>query len=90
MSLPFPPYYRYLLAVPLEPFAQRCMDGPGIHSAVGAVVGLCSRWEAGNLLQRACGAMGLGDCTVGMWGFYTDPVSPASLFDSFIGNLADW
>jgi hypothetical protein len=23
MSLPFPPYYRYLLAVPLEPFAQR-------------------------------------------------------------------
>jgi hypothetical protein len=25
-----------------------------------------------------------------MWGFYTDPVSPASLFDSFIGNLADW
>jgi hypothetical protein len=66
------------------------MDGPGIQSAVGAVVGLCSRWEAGNLLQRACGAMGLGDCTVGMWGFYTDPVSPASLFDFFIGNLADW
>jgi hypothetical protein len=66
------------------------MGGSGIHSAVGAVVGLCSRWEAGNLLQRACGAMGLGDCTVGMWGFYTDPVSPALLFDSFTGNLADW
>jgi hypothetical protein len=49
------------------------MGGSGIRSAVGAVVGLCSRWEAGNLLQRACGAMGLGDCTVGMWRFYTDP-----------------
>jgi hypothetical protein len=34
--------------------------------------------------------MGLGDCTVGMWGFYTDPVSPAALFDFFAGNLADW
>jgi hypothetical protein len=32
------------------------MGGSGIRSAVGAVVGLCSRWEAGNLLQRACGA----------------------------------
>ncbi len=36
------------------------MGGSGIRSAVGAVVGLCSRWEAGNLLQRACVAMGLG------------------------------
>ena len=34
--------------------------------------------------------MELGDCTVGMWGFYTDPVSPAPLFDFFTGNLADW
>jgi hypothetical protein len=31
-----------------------------------------------------------GDCTVGTWGFYADPESPASLFDFFIGNLADW
>ena len=45
------------------------MGGSGIRSAVGVVVGLCSRWEAGNLLQRARGAMGLGDCTVGTWGF---------------------
>jgi hypothetical protein len=36
------------------------MGGSGIRSAVGVVVGLCSRWEAGNLLQRACGAIGLG------------------------------
>ena len=65
------------------------MGGSGIRSVVGAVVGLCSRLEAGNLLQRACGAMGLGDCTVLTWGFYTDPVSPATLFDFFTGNLAD-
>ena len=32
---------------------------------VGVVVVLCSRWEAGNLLQRAGGAIELGDCTVG-------------------------
>jgi hypothetical protein len=25
-----------------------------------------------------------------MWGFYTDPVSPATLIDFFTGNLADW
>ena len=55
------------------------MGGSGIRSVVCAVVGLCSRLEAGNLLQRACGAMGLGDCTVLTWGFYTDPVSPATL-----------
>ena len=42
------------------------------------------------LLQRACGAMGLGDCTVGMWGFYADPIPPARLFDFFTGILADW
>jgi hypothetical protein len=47
-------------------------------------------WEAGNLLQRACGAMGLGDCTVGTWGLYTDPISPATLFDFFTEDLADW
>jgi hypothetical protein len=40
------------------------MGGSGIRSVVGVVVGLCSRWEAGDLLQRACGAMGVGDCTV--------------------------
>ena len=34
--------------------------------------------------------MELGDCTVGMWGFYTDPVSLVSLFDFSTGNLADW
>jgi len=56
---------------------------------MGAVVGLCSRWEAGNLIQRAAGAMGLGDCTLGAWGYYTDPVSLATLFDFFTGNLAD-
>jgi len=69
----------------------------GSSSAVGAAVGLCSRWEAGTLLQRSCGAMSLEDCTVGMWGcgdvrmwgFYTDPVSPAQLFDFFTGNLVD-
>jgi hypothetical protein len=66
---------------------QRCMGGSGIRSAVGAVVGLCSRWEAGSLPQRVCGAMSLRDCTVGMWGFYTDPVSPAMLFVFFAGNL---
>ena len=66
------------------------MGGSGIRSALGAVVGLCSRWEAGDLLQMPCGAMGLRDCTVERWGFYPDPVSPATLFDVFTGNLADW
>jgi hypothetical protein len=65
------------------------MGGSGIRSALGAAVGLCSRWEAGTLLQGACGAMSLEDCTVGMWGFYTDPVSPAMLFDFFTGSLVD-
>jgi hypothetical protein len=59
------------------------MGGSGIRSAVGAVVGLCSRWEAGNLLQRACGAVELVDCTVEPWRYYTDPVSPATTSDSF-------
>jgi hypothetical protein len=68
---------------------QRCMGGSGIRSAVGAVVCLCSRWETGNLLERACGAMGLGDCMVGPWGIFTDPVSPATLLDFFTGSLAD-
>jgi len=58
------------------------MGGSDIRSGVGAVVGLCSRWEAGSLLQRACGAMGVGDCTVGMQGLYTDPVSSATLSTS--------
>jgi hypothetical protein len=66
------------------------MGGSGIRSAVGAIVGLCSRREARSLLQRACGAMSLGDCTVGMWGVYTDPVSPETLFDFFTDNLAGW
>jgi len=66
------------------------MGGSGIRSAVGVVVGLCSPWKAGNLLQKAFGAMGLGNCTVGAWGFYTDPVSPALLFDFLTGNLVDW
>ena len=34
--------------------------------------------------------MGLGDCTVGTWEFYTDPITPATLFCFFTGNLADW
>ena len=40
------------------------MGGSGIRSAVGAVVGLSCRWEAGKLLQRAFGALGLRDWTV--------------------------
>jgi len=66
------------------------MGKSGIRSAVGVVVGLCSRWEAGNLLLRAGGAIQLGDCTVGTWGFYTDTVSPEAHFDFFTENLADW
>ena len=66
------------------------MGRSDIRSAVGAVVGLCSQWEAYSMLQRACDAMGLGECTVGKWGFYTDPVSSATLFDFFIRNLAVW
>jgi len=70
--------------------AHRCMGGSGIRSALGAAVGLCSRWEADSLVQKSCGAMSLGDCTVGTWGFYADPVSPAMFFDFFAGYLADW
>ena len=66
------------------------MGESGISSAVGVVVGLCSRWEAGNLLEKAGGAIEMGDCTVETWGFYTDPVSPEADFDFFTGNLADW
>jgi hypothetical protein len=66
------------------------MGGSGIRSAVGVVVGLCSRWEAGNLLEKAGGPIELGDCTVGTWGFYTDPVSQQALVDFLTGNLADW
>jgi len=62
------------------------MGGSGIRSEVGVAVGLCSRWEAGNLLQRACGAVGLVNCTVGECGFYTDPVSSATLFDFCTGT----
>jgi len=55
------------------------MGGSGIHLTVGAVVGLCSRWEASNMLQRACGAMGPGDWTVGPWGFFFGPGIAATL-----------
>ncbi|MEY4809199.1 MAG: hypothetical protein RLZZ206_3588 [Cyanobacteriota bacterium] len=72
---------------PFPPIIRTLYGGAGIHSAVGAVVGLFSRWETGNLLQSACGAMALGDSTVETWGLYTDPVSPASLIDVFTGNL---
>ena len=41
------------------------MGGSGIRSAVGATVGLCSRWEADIMVQRLSGAMSLADCTVG-------------------------
>jgi hypothetical protein len=41
------------------------MGGSGIRSGVGVAAGLCSRREAGNLLQRACDAVGLVNCTVG-------------------------
>jgi hypothetical protein len=66
------------------------MGGSGIRSAVGAVVGLCCRLEVNSLLKRACSAMILGDCSAGKWGFYADPVSPATLIVFFTGNLADW
>jgi|688.fasta_scaffold453703_3 hypothetical protein len=66
------------------------MGGSGICSAVGAVDGLCCRLEAGNLIQRACGAMGLEDCTMGSCAFYKDPVSPATLFDFLRSNLVDY
>jgi len=69
---------------------ERCMGGSGIRSAVGAVVGLCSRWEAGNFLQRVCGAMELMDCTVGTSRSYTYPVSPEALFGFFTGHLPGW
>jgi hypothetical protein len=65
------------------------MGGSGIRSTAGGVVGLCSRWDTESVLQKACGAMGLVDCTVKTWGFYTDPVSPESLFHFFTGSLAD-
>jgi hypothetical protein len=42
--------------------------------------------EAGNLLERAGGAIDLGDYTVGTRGYYTDPASPAKLFVSFSGK----
>jgi hypothetical protein len=66
------------------------MGWSGIRSVVGAVAGLCSRWEAGNLLQMACGASGLRDWAVAWLGFYTDPISPAALFRFFTGNLPGW
>jgi hypothetical protein len=56
------------------------MGGSGIRSAVGAVVGLCSRWEAGNLLQRACGAMGLGGLYGGDVGILYGPGIPGAVF----------
>jgi hypothetical protein len=55
------------------------MGESGIRSAVGAVVGLCSRWEACSLLQRACGAMELGDCTGGIGILY----GPGIAVDAF-------
>ena len=53
-------------------------------------IGLCSRWEAGYSLEMTCCATGLVDCTVGIWGFYADLVSPAALFDIPTGNLPGW
>ena len=78
------------LNLPRSGLVQRCMDGSGIRSAVGAAVGLSGRWETGNLLQRAGGAVGLRDWTVAWLGFYADPVSPAALFRFFTGNLPGW
>jgi hypothetical protein len=66
------------------------MGGSDIRSAVSVVVGLSGRWEAGILLQRACGTLGLRDWTVAWLGFYTDPVSSAALFRFFTGNLTGW
>jgi hypothetical protein len=62
------------------------MAGSGICSELGDAVSLCSRWEAGNLIQRACGAMELENFAVGTCEFYADPVSPEALFDFFTGN----
>jgi len=42
------------------------------------------------LTPKGTGAIQLADCTVGTWGFYTDPVSPEAHFDFFTENLADW
>jgi hypothetical protein len=60
MSLPFPPYYRYLLAVPLEPFAQRCMGGSGIRSKVGAAVGLLQPTGSRQLAPKGMRCSGSG------------------------------
>ena len=49
------------------------MGGSGIRFVVGAVASLCNRCEAGSLLKWACGAMDLGDCTVGTWGILCGP-----------------
>jgi hypothetical protein len=56
------------------------MGGSVIHSAMGAVVSLCSRWETGNLLQRACGAMGLGGLYGGEVGILYGPGIPGGSF----------
>ena len=66
------------------------MGGSGIRCEPSASVGLCDRWQAGNLFQMACGATGLGEWTVSMLGFYTDPVSSAALSHFFTGNLPGW
>jgi hypothetical protein len=61
------------------------MGGSGTRSAVGAVDGLSGRWEAGNLLQRACGTIGLMDWTEAWSRSYTDQVSRAG----FTGSLQE-
>ena len=63
--------------------AQRCMSGSGIRSAVRDVVGLCSRWEAVNLLQRACGAMDLGGLYGGEVGILYGPGIAGGSFDFY-------
>ncbi len=72
-------YMPYLRARPAV-HAQRCMGRSGIRSAVGAVVSRCSRWEAGNVLQRACVAMGLGGLYGGKVGIFYRPGIAGSVF----------
>jgi hypothetical protein len=65
------------------------MDGSGIRSAVDSVVGVCSRWEAGNLLQKADGAMRLGGLDGGKKGILYGLGIAAKLFDFLIRDLTD-
>jgi hypothetical protein len=61
------------------------MGGSGFRSALGATVGLSSRWEAGSMLQRACGAMSLGGLYGGDVGILYGPGIPGDAFRLLCG-----